>query len=125
MIVDTDVLIWYLRGNKKAFQKIEELNKVYISVVTYMELIQGMRNKNELKIFYKQFTRWNAKIAYINEEISVKAMFYVERHFLSHSLEIADALIAATAIVNASKLLTCNDIHYKVIKELEIIKFRI
>lgn len=48
MIVDTDVLIWYLKGNENALEAIEELNKFSISVVTYIELVQGMRNKKEL-----------------------------------------------------------------------------
>lgn len=124
MIIDTDVLIWYLKGNERALKKIEGMHGFFISVVTYIELVQGMRNKHELNVFRKQFKNWNAKIAFINEEISAKAMFYIERHYLSHSLELADALIGATAIVHGSPLLTCNDKHYKIIKEIELIKFR-
>ena len=124
MIIDTDVLIWYLRGNRKALKLIEQTKGFYISVVTYIEIIQGMRNKHELNVFRKQFRNWNARIAYINEEISAKAMFYVERNYLSHSFELADSLIGATAIVYGIPLLTCNDKHYKIIKELELIKFR-
>lgn len=45
MIIDTDVLIWYMRGNGKAYERIENLNTFDISVITYMELVQGMRNK--------------------------------------------------------------------------------
>ncbi len=85
MLVDTDVLIWYMRGNDKAFKVIEELNEFFISAVTYIELVQGMRNKNELTELRKAFCNWNTKILYINEEISAKAMFFVERHYLSHS----------------------------------------
>ena len=51
-------------------------------------------------------------------------MFYIERHYLSHKLQIADALIGATAVVNAMCLLTANDKHYKIIKEIDIKKFR-
>ena len=80
--------------------------------------------KKELNELRKAFRLWKTNILYINEEISAKAMFYVERHFLSHSLQLADALIAATASVNGLPLLTGNDKHYKVIKELEIKPFR-
>ena len=124
MLIDTDVIIWYLRGNKKAYNLLEKEKDLYISVITYIELIQGMRNKKELNIFRKKFKEWEGKIAYINEEISAKAMFYVERHFLSHSLELADALISATGIVYGLPLITGNDRHYKIIKELKIIKFK-
>jgi len=125
LIIDTDILIWYLRGNKKAYNFIEGNKGFYISVVTYIELLQGMQNKHELHLFRKKFRDWKAKIAYINEEISAKAMFYVERNYLSHSLELADALISATAIVYGLTLSTCNDKHYKVIKELELLRFKI
>ena len=128
MIVDTDVLIWYMRGNKKAYKIIEDQQGFFISVVTYIELVQGMRNKSELIELRRAFREWNTKILYINEEISSKAMFYIERHYLSHSLQLADALIASTALVNGLPILTGNDKHYKMIKEmikeLDIIKFK-
>ena len=124
MLVDTDVLIWYLKGNENAYQVIENSSNFFISVVTYMELVQGMRNKKELNNLRKALHIWNAKILYISEEISVKAMFYVEQHFLSHSMQLADALIGATAIGYGNPVLTGNDKHYKVLKDIEIKRFR-
>lgn len=124
MIIDTDVLIWYMRGNQKAYDLIENLPPFYISVITYMELVQGMRNKNELNELRKALRLWQTKILYVTEDISSKALFFMERHYLSHSLEIADALIAATSIVNALTLITGNDKHYKIIKDLELQVFR-
>lgn len=124
MLIDTDVLIWYMRGNRKAFNLIENQNGFYISVVTYIELVQGMRNKLELSEFRKAIRIWNCKIIHLNEEISSKAMFYIERHYLGHSLELADALIATTALVNGLPLITGNDKHFRIIKELKIKRFR-
>jgi len=124
MLIDTDVLIWYLRGNDKAYQLIENSNNLFISVITYMELVQGMRNKKELNNLRKALHIWNAQILYISEEISAKAMFYVEQHFLSHSIQLADAFIGATAIAYGIPLLTGNDKHYKILKNLEIEKFK-
>lgn len=124
MIIDTDVLIWYMRGNEKAYKAIENTNNFFISVVTYMELVQGMRDKKELNTLRKALHTWNTKLVYISEEISAKAMFYVEQHFLSHSLQIADALIGATAVAYALPILTGNDKHYKVIKDIQIKRFR-
>jgi len=54
LIIDTDVLIWDLRGNQKAKALIHDSNPFKISVVTYIELVQGMRNKTELVKFIKQ-----------------------------------------------------------------------
>ena len=124
MLVDTDVLIWYLKGNEKAYQIIENSSNFFISVVTYMELVQGMRNKKELNNLRKALHIWNAQILYISEEISAKAMFYVEQHFSSYSMQLADALIGATAIAYGNPILTGNDKHYKILKDLEIKRFR-
>jgi predicted nucleic acid-binding protein len=124
MVIDTDVLIWYMRGNEKAYRVIEKLNNFFISVVTYIELVQCMRNKNELNNLRRALHGWNSKILYISEEISVKAMFFVEQHYLGHSVQLADALIGATAISYGLPILTGNDKHYKILKEMQIKKFR-
>ena len=124
MLIDTDVIIWYMRGNTKALDEIEKHKNFSISVVTYMELVQGMRNKDELISLRKALKSWNCKIIYITEEISSKAMFYVEQHYLSHAMQIADALIGATAVAYGIPLLTGNDKHYKVLKEISFKKFR-
>lgn len=124
MIIDTDVIIWYMRGNEKAYKAIENARNFFISVVTYMELVQGMRNKKELNILRKAIHGWNAKILYISEDISSKSMFFVEQHFLSHSLQIADALIGATAVTYGLPILTGNGKHYKIIKDIQLKRFR-
>lgn len=124
MIIDTDVIIWYMKGNERAYKAIEHAKNFFISVVTYMELVQGMRNKKELNSLRKAIHSWNAKILYISEDISSKSMFFVEQHFLSHSLQIADALIGATAVTYGLPILTGNDKHYKVIKDIQLKRFR-
>lgn len=124
MVIDTDVLIWYMKGNRNAYKAIENSGRFFISVVTYMELVQGMRDKNELNHLRRALHAWDTKILYISEEISVKAMFFVEQHFLSHTIQLADAMIGATAIFNGFPLLTGNEKHYKILKDLEIKKFR-
>ena len=124
MLVDTDVLVWYMRGNEKAKRAIKNLQGFSISVVTYIELVQGLRNKEELNILRNSLKEWNADIIYINEEISTKAMFLVEQYYLSHSIQLADALIGATAVIHGLPLLTSNTKHYKKIKNIIIKKFR-
>ena len=89
-----------------------------------MELVQGMRNKNELRTLQQTLKQWNVKTIYVNEEISAKALFFVEEYFLSHSMQLADALIGATATMYGMTLITANDKHYKIIKELEMVVFR-
>ena len=60
---------------------------------------------------------------YITEEISSKAMFYVEQHYLSHLVQLADALKGATAVSHGIQLLTGNDKHYRIVKEIKLAKF--
>jgi predicted nucleic acid-binding protein len=122
-LIDTDVLIWYMRGNRNAYKIIENSGSFFISVVTYIELVQGMRNKKELTSLRKAFHGWNTKILYLSEEISTKAMFFVEQNFLSHSIQLADALIGASAIAYGLPILTGNDKHYKVMGGVKINKF--
>ena len=58
MIFDTDVLIWYLRGNIEAAVAIDDAADRAISLVTLMELVQGAKSKREahqIKGFLKEF----------------------------------------------------------------------
>ena len=123
MIIDTDVLIWYLRGNEKAKKVVEANIPFSISAVTYMELIQGMKNKEEFRIFQKQIQKWNIDIVQIDKEVSSRAIFYIQEYSLSHSMMLADALIAATVIQTSEILLTANDKHYKYIPNIECKRF--
>lgn len=125
MLVDTDVLIWYLRGNEKAAKSLESLDGFCISVVTYMELVQGMRNAKELRTLKQTLREWEVKIVQIEDEISMKASMYLEEYYLSNSMQLADALIAATTNRLGAELLTANDKHYKCVKDIKIKKFRV
>lgn len=123
MIVDTDVLIWYSRGHPNAIAQLHALESFSISVVTYMEIVQGVRNKKELHAFKKALGVLNVKTLQIDELISTKAMFFVEQYTLSHSMELADALIGATTIIKQMPLLTGNDKHYRQLPGIQIQKF--
>jgi predicted nucleic acid-binding protein len=124
MLIDTDVLIWYLRGNVNAQNIVTNNIPFKISVINYMELIQGMKSKNELKILQKCLKRWMVEIIQISESISTRTMFLVEDYFLSHSLELSDAIIAATSLERQETLLTANDKHYKFIPNIQVKKFK-
>ena len=125
MIVDTDILIWYSRGYQKAIDLIHSLDTFSLSVVTYIEIIQGVRNKKELDAFKKALGILDVKVIQIDELISTKAMFYVEQYALSHSMELADALIGASAVIKQLSLMTGNEKHYKHLPEIKIQKFQI
>jgi predicted nucleic acid-binding protein len=123
MLVDTDVLIWYMRGSTKALRAIEALEGFSISVVTYIELVQGLRSKAELNTLRNFLQSQSVPVLQITESISSTAMFLVEQHHFGHSLGLADALIAATAVTHGLPLLTSNSKHYQVVKNLILKRF--
>jgi len=125
LIIDTDVLIWYLRGNQKARETVEAAIPFSVSAVTYMELVQGMKDKIEFRKFQKAFKSWNIDVVQIDREVSSRAIFYVQEYHLSHSMMMADALIAATAVQESETLLTANDKHYRHIPNIDIKKFMV
>jgi predicted nucleic acid-binding protein len=124
VIIDNDVLVWYLRGNEKAQKEITANIPFRISAINYMELLRGMRDKKELRILQKYFRQWSVEALHITENISTRAMFLMEDYFLSHSLEMADAIIAATALEYHEVILTANEKHYGFIPNIQIKKFR-
>lgn len=124
MMVDTDVIIWASRGNTRAANALNNAKGLTLSAVTYMEVVQGVRSKQELRDFQKALRIWRATVVHVNEPISQHAMFLVERYGLSHSLYLADALVAATAIHNGEPLFTGNAKHYAVVPDLGISAFR-
>jgi len=123
LIIDTDVLIWYLRGNKNAQKTINANIPFKISVINYMELLQGLRDKKEYITLQKCLRNWSIEIIQINENISSRAMIYVEDYCLSHSMELGDAIIAATTLEYRENLLTANEKHYRFIPNIQISKF--
>ncbi|MCF6245866.1 MAG: type II toxin-antitoxin system VapC family toxin [Desulfobacula sp.] len=125
MIIDTDVLVWYSRGYQNAINLVHSFDRFSISVVTYIEIIQGVRNKKELNAFKKALGVLKAQVIQVDEQISTKAMFFIEQYALSHSMELADALIGACAVTRQLPLITGNEKHYKHLPEIKIQKFRI
>jgi len=124
MLFDTDVLIWYLRGSEKAAGAIEEAQDRQISVVSYMELLQGARDKNEIKIIRSFLKDLDFDTVPLTENIGHRASVYMEEYCLKVEMCMADALLASTAVENHLTLCTGNNKHYKLITEIEIKIFR-
>ena len=62
MLVDTDVLIWHLRGYPKATLRLDQLSSPILSAITYLELVQGVRNKAEMVAVQKSLAMRQANI---------------------------------------------------------------
>ena len=124
MLVDTDVLIWFLRGQHSARKALVECRFVELSAVTYMELAQGVRDKEELRRL-RRTVRLNAwRVVPLAEDISSRAIMYIESYALSDGMRLADALIAASAVQSGATLLTANTRHYKCIPDIALEHFQ-
>jgi predicted nucleic acid-binding protein len=95
-----------------------------ISVVTYMELIQGARDRREVGTVKDFLTAQGIEVVPLSENVGHRTSIYVEEYGLSMALSVADALIAATAVEYNLTLCTGNRKHYKAIKDLNLKVFR-
>lgn len=120
MIFDSDVLVWYLRGNPKAIQLVDETYRRITSVVSGMELLQGAFNLREAKEIKDFLVEFSFEVLPLTENIGHRALIYIEEYSLRTGLYLGDALIAATAVENRLTLCTANQKHYKSIAELDL-----
>lgn len=78
LLIDTDVLIWYLRGHAEAGRLLDSLAEPILSAVTYMELMQGCRDKRELSLLKKDMGMRGTRILPIDTDISGRAVSLIE-----------------------------------------------
>ncbi len=124
VLVDTDVLVWHLRGYPQATHRLDQLPNLKLSAMSYLELIQGMRNKDELVAVKKMFELRRANVLPLTAAITQRATELMEALALSHGLQAGDALIAATALDHQLALLTGNTKHFEPVSGLRIEAFK-
>ena len=124
MIFDTDVMIWAFRGNAKALDAIDAATERSISSVTYMELLQGVRNKKELLSMKRFLSTLGFSVLPVTANISSRAVAIMEDTALKSDLGVCDALIFATALDAGDTLLSGNAKHFKEVPLLDVVAFR-
>jgi predicted nucleic acid-binding protein len=120
VLFDTDIFIWIQRGNNKAALLVEDEQERYLSIQTYMELLQCAENRQQLDYTRRFLKDFGFQILPFTENIGHRAAVYIEQHTLSGGLRAGDAIIAATAAENDLVLCTSNTKHFKPIKELKL-----
>lgn len=111
VLVDTDILIDFLRGREKArtfLSALLEDSAIYCSVITVAEIFAGMKEHERDKTVA---LIESLNILDVTREIAEKAGQY-KRDENRQSLELDDCFIAATAFVNGAVLATGNGKHY-------------
>lgn len=123
-LFDTDILVDYFRGAERAAEFLDKTFQsatVSVSSMTQMELIVGCTNKKHLKDLKQFLNRFD--IIPLDNMISTKTISLLEEYNLSHHLLIADALIAATALVYDIPLATKNQRDFRFIKGLRLVPY--
>ncbi|MCL5265475.1 MAG: type II toxin-antitoxin system VapC family toxin [Chloroflexi bacterium] len=111
ILVDTDVLIDFLRGRPEArgfLLALSERAALHCSVVTVAELYAGVRKSEEQKT--AQLIA-GMVVAQITQEIAETAG-RLRRNARGFSLDLDDCFIAATALAEGASLATRNAKHY-------------
>jgi predicted nucleic acid-binding protein len=114
VLVDTDILIEVLRGRKREVTQlwsdtVSEEGALFYSPVTLAEIRHGVRGHQRESTERVLSSMLSVPIEI---EIGARAGDYLRSFHASHSLELGDALIAATASVHQLALWTQNRKHF-------------
>ncbi len=119
IVLDTNILIEILKNNTQTLRAVEALEGEFcISAITVMELYFGARDETELAKLKKFIEIFH--LIDIDSAISNQAVLLIEKYAKSHHLDIPDALIASSAIVNDTLLMTYNHKDFKYINGLKL-----
>ncbi len=118
-LVDTSVLIDFLRGNQRAREILEEEREaapLHASEITRLEILAGMRPEEEdgTRSLLSTFI-WHPFDAEVAEEAGALGRQWLPSH---HTIDGADLAIAATVIRTGSRLLTRNVRHFPMFTDL-------
>jgi hypothetical protein len=112
-LIDTDIAIDHFHGHRAALeyftQTLLDGEVLAMSVVSLAEILAGMRagERERTERLFNLFT-----ILEVDEQIARVAGQYLNEHRQKYQIELADALIAATASVVGAELVTRNVKHY-------------
>lgn len=123
IIVDTDILIWLLKGNAKIKEKFTETaiktkGYLFITPIQIAEIYAGIREKEKIETesFLDSFYFID-----INEKTGKIAGEFISEYGKSHNVTLADATIAASAKISGFKLWTLNKKHYPMFEQDEFL----
>ncbi|HZH31742.1 MAG TPA: type II toxin-antitoxin system VapC family toxin [Pyrinomonadaceae bacterium] len=117
LLIDTDVLIDYLRGRAEAVSYLESLTEpLLISAMTVAELHAGVREGAE-RIALEQFLSVFTVIP-VNDVIAANGGLIRRDYGKSHGVGLADAIIASTAEFSKAELVTLNKKHFPTLSNI-------
>ena len=110
MILDTNIIVWVLRGHPRAIAFVDRLPLAErnFSSVSHLELLRGCRDKTDMQRTLKLLEDELAEIVPLDEKITKLAIGLMEMYALSRRPGIPYLLIAATAMARGELLATGN-----------------
>ncbi len=121
VLCDTCILIDFFNGRSQKIAKLNDTGKIlFINPVIELELLQGAKNKTEMQQLEKKL-RMFYQLNMPQENFQV-ARDLIKFYSLSHGLRLADALIAANALIYDLSLYTLNVKDFIFIPELMLHK---
>ncbi len=117
-ILDTDTISYFFRGNSSVVAKvdehIQEVGPVYVSVVTYYEVINGLYFKDAKKQLakFEEFVNLNSILQLTTEIARSSARIFADLRATGQTIGHNDVLIAGTAIVHDFILIANNTSHF-------------
>lgn len=120
-LVDTDVLIDYLRNVTQAEHYLEKIisnSFCFLSVISVAELYAGIKTEKEQQLIDKMLQIF--EVLPIHTSIAQLGGYYRCKFGKSHGIGLADALIAATAEHYHACLVTLNKKHFPMIKNVVV-----
>jgi hypothetical protein len=118
IVVDTNICIDFFKQEPYAVSFFTKQRDVVMSYVVIGELLQGVRNKQELHQLQDFIQMFNHD--YGSHTVSRRALGIVQDSNLSHGIKLFDALLAATALEKEAVLMTRNAKHFRHITELQL-----
>jgi predicted nucleic acid-binding protein len=119
VLVDTSVLVDYLRGRQEAVELLEHQRvqaPLHASEITRLEVLAGMRPPEEDATRKLLGTLiWHQVDTTVAEQAGVLGRRWLPSH---HTIDSADLAIAATAMHNGLRLLTRNIRHFPMFDDL-------
>ena len=111
-LIDTTILVNVLRDNSQAITWINSvpIQKRWVSVATYFELLAGCRNRKEQRLVAREMGHYHLLL--LTEAISSTALSWFTRFHLSHGIGFLDVLIGATALHQGAISATLNMKHF-------------
>jgi predicted nucleic acid-binding protein len=119
LLVDTGVLIEYLRGRSEAMEYLEGLTEdLYLSVISVAELFAGVKGDEEEKSLKQLLLAF--VILPVTEKTARTGGLYRGDYARSHGTGLADALIAATCEESGADLVTFNRCHFPMLSRITV-----